>query len=53
MILRSLLYIISVTLLLGWALGFFVWRPGPLIHIMALLAVIAFILGITRKEGIR
>ncbi|GAA4462861.1 hypothetical protein GCM10023093_10160 [Nemorincola caseinilytica] len=53
MILRGLLYIISVTLFIGWAVGFFLWRPGPLIHIMALLAVVALMLGITRKEGIR
>ncbi len=40
-------------LLIGWAVGFFVFKPGPLIHIMALLAVISFVLGITRKEGIQ
>ncbi len=53
MILRSLLYIISVTLLIGWAVGFFIWRPGPLIHIMVLFSVIFLFLGIIRKEGIR
>jgi len=53
MILRSLLYIIAVILIIGWAVGFFLWRPGPLIHIMALLAVIALLLGVSRKEGIR
>lgn len=53
MILRSLLYIIAVMLLLGWAVGFLIWRPGPLIHMLALFAVIFFVLGITRREGIR
>jgi hypothetical protein len=53
MILRSLLYIIAVTLFLGWAVGFFIWRPGPLIHIMVVFAVVFLLLGITRKEGIR
>lgn len=53
MILRSLLYIIAVILMLGWAIGFFLWRPGPMIHIMALFAVIAFLLALSRKEGIR
>ncbi len=53
MIHRSLLYIIAVILFIGWAVGFFIWRPGPLIHIMALLALIAFVLGVTRKEGIQ
>lgn len=40
-------------LLIGWAVGFFVWKPGPLIHIMALIALMVFLLGITRKEGIK
>lgn len=53
MILRSLLYIIALILIAGWALGYFLWRPGPFIHVMALLAVVSLLLGITRKEGIR
>ncbi|MCF8448898.1 MAG: lmo0937 family membrane protein [Taibaiella sp.] len=53
MILRSLLYIIALILIAGWALGYFLWRPGPFIHVMALLAVVALLLGITQKEGIR
>jgi hypothetical protein len=53
MILRSLLYLIALILILGWAIGFFIWRPGPLIHIMALLAAVSFVAGISRKEGIR
>jgi hypothetical protein len=52
MILRSLLYIIAVILILGWAISFFVWKPGPLIHILAVVAVIFFLLGLTRKNGI-
>jgi hypothetical protein len=53
MILRSLLYIIAFFLFAGWAIGFYIWRPGPLIHILVLLAAVALLLGLTRKEGIR
>lgn len=53
MILRSLLYIMAVILFIGWAVGFFLWKPGPFIHIMAVLAVVSLMLGITQKEGIR
>jgi hypothetical protein len=53
MILRSLLYIIAVMLIIGWAVGYFIWRPGPLIHIMALFAAASFVLALSRKEGIR
>lgn len=53
MIVRSLLYIIAVILFIGWGIGYFLWRPGPLIHIMVLLALISFILGLSRKQGIR
>ncbi len=53
MILRSLLYIIATILFVGWAIGFFLWRPGPMIHVLVALAGAALLLGITRKEGIR
>ncbi|MBX2905432.1 MAG: lmo0937 family membrane protein [Taibaiella sp.] len=53
MIVRSLLYIIAVILFVGWGIGYFLWRPGPMIHIMVLLALVFFILGLSRKQGIR
>jgi len=53
MILRSLLYVIAVVLFIGWAVGFFIWRPGPLIHIMIIFAAVFLMLGIVRKQGIR
>jgi hypothetical protein len=53
MILRSLLYIIAVILFVGWAIGFFLWRPGPMIHLLIVLGGVSLLLGITRKEGIR
>jgi hypothetical protein len=47
MILRNLLYFISILLVIGWALGYFVWpHQGSVIHTLAGLAVLSFILSI-------
>ena len=40
---RSLLYIIAVILVIGWALGYFVYSLGGLIHILLVIAVIAIL----------
>ncbi len=49
---RSLLYIIAVILLIGWALGTFAWNAGNLIYILLVLAVISFLLGVIRRGDI-
>lgn len=46
---RNLLYIIAVVLVIGWALGFFVWNAPALIHILIILAIIALLFGIIRR----
>jgi len=46
---NSLLYIIAVILIIGWALGVFVYSVSGLIHILLVLAVIAIILGLLRR----
>ncbi|WP_345948240.1 MULTISPECIES: lmo0937 family membrane protein [unclassified Mucilaginibacter] len=46
---RGLLYIIAVILIIGWALGAFVYNVGGLIHILIVIAIIALILGIIRR----
>ena len=43
---RNLLYIIAVILIIGWALGFFVYSAGGLIHVLLVIAVIAVLLKI-------
>jgi hypothetical protein len=45
----NILYIIAVILLIGWAIGFFAYAAGGLIHIILVIAVIAFILGLIRR----
>ncbi len=39
----NLLYIIAVLLILAWAVGFFVYSAGGIIHILIVIAVIALI----------
>jgi hypothetical protein len=46
---RSLLYIIAVILVIGWAVGVFAYSAGGLIYTLLVIAVIAFILGLLRS----
>jgi hypothetical protein len=40
----NLLYIIAVILIIGWAIGFFAYSAGSIIHILLVIAIIAIIL---------
>jgi hypothetical protein len=46
---RGLLYIIAVILIIGWALGVFVYSATGLIHTLLVIAIIALILGVIRR----
>ncbi|MDB5122038.1 MAG: family rane protein [Mucilaginibacter sp.] len=46
---RSLLYIIAVILIIGWAFGFFFYSAGGLIHVLLVIAIIAVILAVIRN----
>ncbi len=46
---RSLLYVIAVILIIGWALGVFVYSATGIIHLLIILAVISLILGVIRR----
>jgi hypothetical protein len=37
----SLLYVIAVILIVAWAIGFFAYSVGGIIHILLVIAVIA------------
>ncbi len=39
----NLLYIIAVILIIGWAIGFFAYSVGAIIHILLVIAIIAII----------
>jgi hypothetical protein len=45
----NLLYIIAVILIIGWALGFFAFHAGSIIHVLLVIAVIAILLKVIRK----
>lgn len=46
---KSLLYIVAVILVICWAIGFFVAAVGSLIHLLLVIAAIAFLLAIIRR----
>lgn len=48
---RSILYIIAVILVIGWAIGVFAYSASGLIYALLVLAVIAFLLGAIRGGG--
>jgi len=43
-IMGNLLYVVAVILIIGWAIGFFAYSAGGLIHILLVIAIIAIIL---------
>jgi len=47
---NSLLYIIAIILIIGWAIGAFVYSVGSLIHILLVIAIITLILGFLRRD---
>jgi hypothetical protein len=44
----NLLYLIAIILIIGWALGFFVYSAGALIHALLVIAIVAILLNIIR-----
>jgi len=44
----NLLYLIAVILIIGWAIGFFAYSAGSIIHILLVIAIIAIILRLIR-----
>ncbi|WP_157740862.1 lmo0937 family membrane protein [Mucilaginibacter xinganensis] len=46
---RSLLYIIAVIMIIGWAIGVFAYSATGLIHALLVIAIIAFLIGIIRN----
>jgi hypothetical protein len=48
----SLLYIIAVILLIGWAFGFFYFSAGGFIHILLVIAIIAILFQLIRGRRV-
>jgi hypothetical protein len=49
---QNLLYLVAVVLVILWALGFFVYSAGSLIHFLLLIAVIAVLLRLIKGKDI-
>ena len=41
---ESLLYIIAAILIIAWAIGFFAYNAGSVIHVLLIIAIIAILL---------
>jgi Family of unknown function (DUF5670) len=46
---RGLLYLITLVLLVGWVLGFFVYQSSGIIHALLVLALISLVTGLVRR----
>lgn len=46
----NLLYVIAVILVIAWAIGFLGYHAGGIIHVLLVIAVIAFLLRVLRRD---
>ena len=45
----NILYLIAVILVIGWAIGFFAYSAGGIIHFLLVLALISILFNIIKK----
>lgn len=45
---ENLLYLVALILVIGWAVGFFAFHAGGIIHILLVIALIAVIFRVIR-----
>ena len=43
---NSILYVVAVILVIGWAVGFFAYSAGSVIHILLVIALIAILFNV-------
>jgi hypothetical protein len=48
----NLLYLVAVILIIGWAVGFFAYSAGGLIHVLLVIAVVAIVLRLIRGRDV-
>jgi len=46
-----LLYLIAVILVIAWAIGFFAYHAGGIIHTLLVIAIIVLLLKFIRREA--
>jgi hypothetical protein len=49
---NNLLYLIAVCMIILWAIGFFAYSAGYLIHLLLVIAFIAIILRVAQRKKI-
>jgi hypothetical protein len=47
----NLLYIIAVILIIGWAIGFFGYAAGGLIHVLLVIAIILILVKFIGRQA--
>ena len=47
----NLLYLIAVILVLCWAIGYFAYGAGGIIHALLVIAIIVILLKVIRREA--
>jgi hypothetical protein len=48
----SLLYIIAIVLIISWALGFFAFNAGSVIHVLLVIAIVVILLKVVRGNNV-
>ena len=48
----NLLYVVAVILLIAWAVGFFAYSAGGIVHILLIIALVAVILRVIQGRKI-
>ena len=46
----NLLYIVAVILIIAWAIGFFVYSAGSIIHVLLVIAIIAIVVKLVQGK---
>ena len=49
---NNLLYTVAIILIILWALGFFAYGMGNLIHILLVIAIIAILFGVIKGKDV-
>jgi hypothetical protein len=47
----NLLYVIAVIMIIGWAIGFFGYAVGGIIHILLVIALVAVVLRVIQGNN--
>lgn len=48
---RNLLYVIAIIIVTFWAIGFFIYSIGAIIHTLLIIAIIAIILNVRKRNN--